>query len=458
MSRLSKLERDALPSSAFAVPGKRKLLIQDASHLRFAWDELERTQGLSEAEREEARRRILARARELGIDTSGWMRLQTMSLELGALAAMSLAVPTTPDHPNKLPFAGVLTKIDEPSDKAPFGSFGRRVQLARPAVEAALPTLLGMAVDFAPGLDGHDATRKIGVITGAEVAGNELRIEGFFYAADFPEEIARIRADKAAMGFSFEAQRILVADLEADPLVITACVFTGAAVLQKDKAAFITTRLAARAAEETDMDMNAVFEKLEALGKTVERLSEAIAELKGAEPASPRLDAAEAAERVRPYAERLMELATDMERQGVGCDPARGHAAVLRRLAGSLAADAAAGRMPSVYCQAEAGFGARSGEASEDGRLARLEASVASIATLLKDLKAQASSGTHAAPERRTIPPAVGALLAKANLVLPQGDGKLSVQQVDEALGKTNFTVNQKLQVKNVLAHAGMLH
>ena len=120
MSRLSKLERDALPSSAFAVPGKRKLLIQDASHLRFAWDELERTQGLSEAEREEARRRILARARELGIDTSGWMRLQTMSLKLGALAAMSLAVPTTPDHPNKLPFAGVLTKINEPSDKAPW--------------------------------------------------------------------------------------------------------------------------------------------------------------------------------------------------------------------------------------------------------------------------------------------------------------------------------------------------
>ena len=457
MSRLSKLERDALPPSAFAVPGKRKLLIQDASHLRFAWDELERTEGLSEAEREEARRRILARARELGVDTGDWLRLKTVSLELGALAAMSLAVPATPDHPNKLAFSGVLTKIDEPSDRAPLGSFGRRVQLARAAVEAALPTLLGMAVDFAPGLDGHDTTRKIGVITGAEVAGNELRIEGFFYAADFPEAIARIRADKAAMGFSFEAQRILVEDLEADPLVITACVFTGAAVLQKDKAAFITTRLAARAAEETKMDMSAVLEKLEALGRTVERLSDDLAELKAAAPGPERLGARHAAERVGPFAARLMELASEMERGGVGADPARGHAGYLRRLADSLASDAAAGRVPSVYSLSEAAPAARSGEAGED-RLMRLEASVANLATLLKDLKAQGSTGGHAAPERRTIPPAVGALLAKANIALPAGDGKLSVHQVDEALGKTNFTVNQKLQVKNVLAHAGMLH
>ncbi len=453
MTKLSKIERAALPDSAFAVPGKRKLLIEDASHLRFAWDELERTQDLTEAEREEARRRILARARELGIDTSGWLRLKTMSLELGALAAMSLAVPATPDHPNKLAFSGVLAKIGEPSDRAACGSLGRRVQLAPAAVEAALPTLLGMAVDLAAGLDGHDIARKIGVITGANVAGNELRIEGFFYAADFPEEIARIRADKAAMGFSFEAQRILVEDLEADPLVITACVFTGAAVLRKDKAAFTTTRLAARAAEETEMDANAVLERIEALGKTVERLAQAVAELKGAGSAPGTLAAAEANGRVRPYAERLNALAADMEEGGIGSDPRRGHAAALRQVADALMADAAEGRLPSVYHRLEA-----RGENAAEARLARLEGSVASLATLLKDLKAQGASAAGTAPERKTIPPAVGALLAKANLTLPLGDGKLSVQQVDEALGKTNFTVNQKLQVKNVLAHAGMLH
>ncbi|MFI4985819.1 MAG: hypothetical protein ACHQF3_00085 [Alphaproteobacteria bacterium] len=166
-----------------------------------------------------------------------------------SLKAMSLAVPDTPGHPNKLPFSGVLTKVGEASDRAPHGSHGKRILLTRAAAEAALPTLLSMAVDFTPDLDGHDAKRKIGVITGATIHGNELRIEGFFYAADFPNEVARIRADKAAMGFSFEAQRILVEDPEADPLVITACVFTGAAVLQKDKGAYLTTRLAAQAAE-----------------------------------------------------------------------------------------------------------------------------------------------------------------------------------------------------------------
>jgi phage gp29-like protein len=65
-------ERDDLPDSAFAVPGKRELLINDAKHVRLAWDMVERTRGLTAAEKRQARRRILAKARKLGIDTSDW--------------------------------------------------------------------------------------------------------------------------------------------------------------------------------------------------------------------------------------------------------------------------------------------------------------------------------------------------------------------------------------------------
>src|SRR3954462_7723957 len=72
-------------------------------------------------------------------------------------------------HPNRMPFRGVLTILDAPSDRPPAGARGHRVVLTRAAAEAALPSLIGMAVDFTAGFDGHDARRKVGVITSAEI-------------------------------------------------------------------------------------------------------------------------------------------------------------------------------------------------------------------------------------------------------------------------------------------------
>ncbi len=69
---LTAKERAALPASMFAWPAKRALPIRDADHVEQAWRELGRTQGMTGAERAEARRRILARAKLLRIDTSGW--------------------------------------------------------------------------------------------------------------------------------------------------------------------------------------------------------------------------------------------------------------------------------------------------------------------------------------------------------------------------------------------------
>ena len=64
--------RDQMGPRDFAVPGKRALPIHDAKHVRLAWDLIDRTQGLTPAERRAARRRILARAEKLGVDTSEW--------------------------------------------------------------------------------------------------------------------------------------------------------------------------------------------------------------------------------------------------------------------------------------------------------------------------------------------------------------------------------------------------
>ena len=88
---------------------------------------------------------------------------------LELLESMALEMPEIEGHPNRVPFRGVLTLADAPSDKPPSGSRGHRVLLTGKAVDEAIPSLLGMAVDYTPSLDGHDARAKIGVITSAEL-------------------------------------------------------------------------------------------------------------------------------------------------------------------------------------------------------------------------------------------------------------------------------------------------
>src|ERR1700728_2375729 len=91
-----------------------------------------------------------------------------------AMRAMAVEFPEVDGHPNRLPFEGCLTLLDVASDKAPSGARGHRVVLTKEAADAALPSLLGMAVDYKAGWDGHDARQKCGIITSAEVVGLKL--------------------------------------------------------------------------------------------------------------------------------------------------------------------------------------------------------------------------------------------------------------------------------------------
>ena len=54
------------------------------------------------------------------------------------LDAMAVTMPLVRDHPNRVPFEGVLTYVDVPSDRAPSGSRGRRVP-SRGRCRAARP-------------------------------------------------------------------------------------------------------------------------------------------------------------------------------------------------------------------------------------------------------------------------------------------------------------------------------
>src|SRR5579863_2349247 len=109
-----------------------------------------------------------------------------------ALESMAVAMPEVKGHPNRAGFRGVLTVVDAPSQRAPSGSGGRRVVLPKKVAEAALPSLLGMALDYAPTFDRHDVRRKVGVITSAEIVGRNLEVGGYLYARDFPEIVDEI--------------------------------------------------------------------------------------------------------------------------------------------------------------------------------------------------------------------------------------------------------------------------
>jgi hypothetical protein len=158
------------------------------------------------------------------------------------MRAMAVEFPEVVGHPNRLPFEGCLTLVDVPSDKAPSGSRGHRVLLTRAAAEAALPSLLGMAVDYKSGWDGHDARQKCGIITSAHLEGKMLQVKGYLYARDFPEMEAKITAGGTVrgseMGMSYELADAHVADTKAQVWTLTKATFTGAAILMRDKAAY----------------------------------------------------------------------------------------------------------------------------------------------------------------------------------------------------------------------------
>ncbi len=173
------------------------------------------------------------------------------SVGCGRLQAMAVEFPEVAGHPNRLPFEGCLTLVDVPSDKAPSGARGHRVVLTRAAAEAALPSLLGMAVDYKAGWDGHDARQKCGIITSAELQGQRLQVKGFLFARDFPELEEKVCASASAagptaMGMSYELADAHVADMQAPVWTLTRATFTGAAILLREKAAYRGTSFRVR--------------------------------------------------------------------------------------------------------------------------------------------------------------------------------------------------------------------
>lgn len=148
----------------------------------------------------------------------------------------------------------MLTYLDVPSDRPVGGAKGHLILIPSDVGVKRLDTLQGMAVNVRNDLSGHAAKHKIGVIEKAYAGDPDddgavpVYVEGYLYAKDFPDEVDDLRANKDELGFSYETTDTQVVDLDGAPkptFKVVDCVFTGATILYKNKAAYTRTSLAA---------------------------------------------------------------------------------------------------------------------------------------------------------------------------------------------------------------------
>lgn len=443
---LTKEKRESLADSDFAVPEKRALPIHDAVHLKMAHNMIDKTAVLTEEDKALAQERILAKAQDLDVDISKW-KLEISNV--ASFSAMAIDLPHVEDHPNKTPFKGVLTKLNQPSDFPPGGSGRKRVVLSSDIAEKGLSSLLGMGIGFCNDFDGHDAQKKIGIITSADVVSNEIVIEGFFYSADFPNQVKRIQAEKDDMGFSFEAQ-VRTKPMNDDLLEIIECIFTGAAVLYKNKAAYTTTSIAANA-EDQSMSTE-ILDAIKALGERVDSFSQQIEEIKAAG-----VESNPAYKAVKPHADAMHKVADEMQKAGIGMQDRTGHVALLRSMANSMSAEAMMGKMPHVY--RESGMYASNEkevvEVKASAELIALQDSIAALTTKVTDAE-KARIAASSEPTRKTITPEISAIIQRTGIEA-SGDRQFSVSEIDNALAEKNISIENRFKTKLLMAENEMI-
>lgn len=77
MAKLDAGDRNDLSDGKYAFPKERKEPIEDATHVRNAIARFDQVQGVSDAERDEAWKRILAAAKRFGVQVNekSWREL-----------------------------------------------------------------------------------------------------------------------------------------------------------------------------------------------------------------------------------------------------------------------------------------------------------------------------------------------------------------------------------------------
>jgi hypothetical protein len=368
-----------------------------------------------------------------------------------------------------MPFRGVLTILDAPSDRPPAGARGHRVVLTRAAAETALPSLIGMAVDFTAGFDGHDARRKVGIITSAEItSGNVvlsepalagesknpfphinatkeiprlrraqlacarndnsqtvIQVAGYIFARDFPEVVRELHTARD-LGMSYEVADAAVEDIRAPVWKLTAVTFTGAAILRRKKAAYEQTSISlAASSKPRSLDFEPAGSPL---GMTNQDNQRGLG--------------------VRAHTGEIMN--TELTKQFLEMSD--------RLAAAAQALESTLARLDAQHTDISTKIDRMVAAVDDTAERKTLEDRVSDLLSKKEELekqnaelKAQAARATSSANQRKTLSPMVSALLAKNGL---EGD-KFEVSALDKILAP--LSVEQRIAVKGEMARAGVI-
>jgi hypothetical protein len=375
-----------------------------------------------------------------------------------SLKAMALDVPETSGAPNRHPFSGVLCQLDVPSTRPPEGSGGNRVILPTDVAERILPTLLGQGVNFRGDLAGHDVQRKVGIITAATIEGGEIHVEGIIYDADFPEVVPAIKAANAAgeeVGMSFELGAGLVPERAGVSRIKNSNGFTGAAILLCKDAAYQQTRLAASAAEGAiTMTNEELAALLAANNKTL--LGDVKALIASAVRAASTKKGKAALDEDLGHANDLHAAAVK-SMSGYDNKEATAHMGALGEHLAHMkgAADdyqegasmSAAAAPVAVSASADPAITAAIAEmkATLSAQAALSAAQAAEVASLTTRLAANAQE-----PERKTISPAITALLASGGMT-PKADETVTAADINAACDKLGYEKSDLRRVEALM-------
>lgn len=144
------------------------------------------------------------------------------------------------DHPNRMTFRGIVTRLDEPSTRPPNGSQGKKIIVPSSVAAERLHTLVGMGLNYAPSLDAHAQRRKVGVITRAWIDDKDLWCEGTIWKSDFPESVEDLKG-RSDLGMSMELGNVKCHNQSAPIWELNDFCFTGATILLKSAAAYQNT-------------------------------------------------------------------------------------------------------------------------------------------------------------------------------------------------------------------------
>lgn len=169
------------------------------------------------------------------------------------LQAGTASIYDDAEHPNRMKFAGVLVRLDEPSTKAPEGSNGHRIMMSTEVAKRRLPTLIGMGLNYASQLTHHAQRHKVGVIEKAWIEGQDLHVSGTIWKHDFPEAIKDLK--KSGLGMSMELGDVSVNSESDDIWKLRDFCFLGATILWKHSAAYYRTSAIAAKADERRTNM-----------------------------------------------------------------------------------------------------------------------------------------------------------------------------------------------------------